>query len=380
MLLTINLVKAQTNEFLLLDQVTKEPISSVNVFNPESLSGTISNDDGWVNIYFKSDTLVCSHISYETKKIFMDRLLEKDTVYLSPREIQLDEVAINNFDLKKRLKFIIDNYNDLYDVKSKLFDCTYKEKLKVNDKMARLTQVQLKWWDKNYNFDFKESPDNISQFKLNNIDYSRILDTENVLSNGGFIENKYLIEFLHLNYYLIFITSYADNIQINSIEKDSKHTKIIFSANIIVNNKLISKVVNSTFYFDNKSMAIKNINLNLIYNNQVNEGVSKNGNIPYKSSVKSHNIVVNFNEYYRSKLIINSFYSKVKAVAEYENKIDDLLIEQSFLITGIEYGKKIRKKHRINLSKPFYKNLPTTKLNDLKILLSKEEIMFMKEK
>jgi len=378
--LTINLVKAQTNEILLLDQVTKEPISSVNVFNPESLNGTISNDDGWVSIYFRSDTLICSHVSYETKKIFRDRLIEKDTVYLTPSEIQLDEIVVNTFDLKKRLKFIINNYNELYDVKSKLFDCTYKEKLKVNNKIARLTQVQLKWWDKNYNFNFKGKLDKLCQFKLNNIDYSKILDTENILSNGAFIENKYLIEFLHLNYYLFLITSYADNIQITSIEKDIKHTKIIFSADIIVNNKLISKVVNSTIYFDNKTMAIKNINLNLIYNNQVKEGVSKNGNKHYKSTMKLHNIVVNFNEYHRSKLIINSFYSKVKAIAEYENKIDDLLIEQNFLITGIKYGNRIRKKHRINLSDPFYKNLPTTKSNHLKILLNKEEIMFMKEK
>ena len=102
-----SLLQAQTIEFTVLDATTKLPISNVEIYYTNSINGTITNEEGKAKIALENDTLTLSHIGYTTKKNFTDKTFAKATVYLNPQEIQLDEVVLYNFDLKKKIKYII---------------------------------------------------------------------------------------------------------------------------------------------------------------------------------------------------------------------------------------------------------------------------------
>ena len=102
-------MSAQVAELTLLDVSTKQPISNVEAYYTRSLNGTITNEEGKLPIAVENDTFTLSHIGYATKKIFTDKTFAKATIYLNPQEIQLEEVVLYNFDLKKKVKYILDN-------------------------------------------------------------------------------------------------------------------------------------------------------------------------------------------------------------------------------------------------------------------------------
>ncbi|WP_315507997.1 carboxypeptidase-like regulatory domain-containing protein, partial [Capnocytophaga leadbetteri] len=110
LLFTATALHAQVAELTLLDASTKQPIPNVEAYYTRSLNGTITNDEGKLRITVENDTLTLSHIGYATKKIFTDKTFAKATIYLNPQEIQLEEVVLYNFDLKKRVKYVLDNY------------------------------------------------------------------------------------------------------------------------------------------------------------------------------------------------------------------------------------------------------------------------------
>ena len=185
LLFTATALHAQVAELTLLDASTKQPIPNVEAYYTRSLNGTITNDEGKLRITVENDTLILSHIGYATKKIFTDKTFAKATIYLNPQEIQLEEVVLYNFDLKKRVKYVLDNYFKLYDTKAKILECTYREKFIRNDTLTRLYQVQLDWWSKSYRYtSFKQPLEKLLQIRLKNIDYSKILSQEEVAARS----------------------------------------------------------------------------------------------------------------------------------------------------------------------------------------------------
>jgi len=72
-----NFLQAQVVEFTLLDASTKLPIGNAEAYYTLSLNGTISNNEGKMRVNIENDTLVLSHIGYETKKILLTKPLLK---------------------------------------------------------------------------------------------------------------------------------------------------------------------------------------------------------------------------------------------------------------------------------------------------------------
>ena len=278
LLFTATALHAQVAELTLLDSSTKQPIPNVEVYYANSLNGTITNDEGKLRITVENDTLTLSHIGYETKKIFTDKTFTKATIYLNPQEIQLDEVVLYNFDLKKKVKYVLDNYFKLYDTKTKILECTYREKMIRNDTLRRLYQIQLDWWSKNYVYQPKEPLNKNIQIHLKNTDYSKISNLEDG-TNSAFFKPAFIFQYLHLNPYLVFLYN-AKNIQIKKVEKDKEHTIVTFDFDIISNKEII-QFANSVIYFDNTTNAIKRI---AFTQKPINGGgVSEKKKIPYKT-------------------------------------------------------------------------------------------------
>jgi hypothetical protein len=376
------MAKAQTKEFIVVDLTSQKALSTVSVFFPNKNEGAVTNDDGKVKIYYaknSADTLVFSHVAYQTKKMIASEYLSIDTIKLIPSTILLNEVFIYSLDLEKKLADILINYEKLYATQASIHDCTYKESYEVNDTLARLAQLQIKWWDKNYRFNFKESFDKQNQISLTNIDYSKVLDSKSYFSNSGFIENKFIFQLLHLNFYPIILNRGSD-ISLQSVDKYEKNTRVVFTTPIIEKGEVVMFLNDGIIYFDNETGAIEEIDLNFKYNNQIKKGVSRKTKTPYTSEVKEHHINLSFKKIDNQKWMISSLKSVVEADVEYNNTRDNVQLTQEFIITKTTKGGRIPKSEQINLNNPLYENLPLKKNLDTKILLTQKEQAFINKK
>ena len=378
LLFTATALPAQVAELTLLDVSTKQPIPNVEAYYTRSLNGTITNEEGKLRIAVENDTLTLSHIGYATKKIFTDKTFAKATIYLNPQEIQLDEVVLYNFDLQGKIDYIFNNYNNLYDTKTKILECTYREKFIRNDTLTRLYQLQLDWWSKFYGLNFKQPLDNNMQIHLKNTDYAKVSDYKDIANSpkGAHLTTNSTYPYLFINTYLILIRECKNNIDITKIEKDKEFTKITFNAeNVDKDNKVTMKLVNSEIYFDKATNAIKRV----VFNNKTREkkeDISEKFKIPYTYENKGFSVEINFSSY-KDKLLFSSLFIRANGAFEYQGKTDIVLIEQSFLRTGLQEGKRIKKSDRINIEKPFFEYVTPHKQGEAKFLLTKEEQEFI---
>ena len=376
LLFTATALPAQVAELTLFDATTHKAIPNAEVYYTNTLNGTITNEEGKAKITVENDTLTLSHIGYATKKIFTDKTFVKATIYLNPQEIQLEEVVLYNFDLKKKVKYVLDNYKKLYETNAKTLECTYREKFVRNDTLTRLYQVQLDWWFKQYLYIPQETLDKQLAVALKSTDYSHIKNDKNKTTQGAFLDPKNLFQFLYPNSYLSFIKYYGENIEIKKVEKNADYTKVTFNADIVIKKELSFKLTNSVIYFDNHTNAVKRI----IFNDtkrSVSDGISKESKIPFKSISDNFSLDITFSNY-KNKLLFSSLYVKAKGGIEYNNKRDNLQTEQSFLRTSITKG-QIKKNDRIEVEKPFFEYVTPHKQGEAKFLLTKEEQDFINQ-
>ena len=377
LLFTATSLSAQVAELTLLDASTKQPIPNVESYYTRSLNGTITNEEGKLRIAVENDSLTLSHIGYATKKIFTDKTFAKATVYLNPQEIQLDEVVLYNFDLKKKVKYVLDNYFKLYDTKAKILECTYREKMIRNDTLTRLYQVQLDWWSKSYRYtSFKQPLEKLLQIRLKNIDYSKMLSQEEVAARSVHLERTPMFIYLFVNTYLSFIDQFGENIDIKKVEKNKEVTKVTFNADIVINKKLNLKLENSVLVFDNTTNAVRKVIFNDIHQG-IKDKVSEKTNKPYKSITDNYRLELTLTDY-KGKLLFSSYYVRLIGAIEYKGKRDKLFLEHSFLRTGVQ-NKHIKKEDRIDIQKSFHEYITPHKQGEAKFLLTKEEQDFINQ-
>jgi len=377
LLFTTTALPAQVAELTLLDASTKQPIPNVEAYYTHSLNGTITNEEGKLRIAVENDTLTLSHIGYATKKIFTDKTFAKATIYLNPQEIQLDEVVLYNFDLKKKVKYVLDNYFKLYDTKAKILECTYREKFIRNDTLTRLYQVQLDWWSKSYRYtSFKQPLEKLLQIQLKNIDYSKMLSEDKVMARSVHLERKPMFIYLFVNTYLSFIDQFGENIDIKKVEKNKEVTKVTFNADIVINKKLNLKLENSVLVFDNTTNAVRKVIFNDIHQG-ISDKISEKTKVPYKSITDNYRLELTLTDY-KGKLLFSSYYVRLIGAVEYKGKRDKLFLEHSFLRTGVE-NKHIKKEDRIDIQKSFHEYITPHKQGEAKFLLTKEEQDFINQ-
>ena len=376
LLFTTTALPAQVAELTLLDATTKQTIPNVEAYYTHSLNGTITNEEGKLRIAVENDTLTLSHIGYATKKIFTDKTFAKATIYLNPQEIQLDEVVLYNFDLKKKVKYVLDNYFKLYDTKAKILECTYREKFIRNDTLTRLYQVQLDWWSKNYVYQPKEPLNKNVQIHLKNTDYSKMLSEDEVAARSVHLERTPMFMYLFLNTYLSFINQFGENIEIKKVEKSKDVTKVTFNADIVINKKLILKLEKSVLVFDNITNAVRKVIFNDIHQG-IKDKVSEKTNKPYKSITDNYRLELTLTDY-KGKLLFSSYYVRLIGAVEYKGKRDKLFLEHSFLRTGVQ-NKHIKKEDRIDIQKSFHEYVTPHKQGEAKFMLTKEEEDFINQ-
>jgi hypothetical protein len=373
-------VFSQSKEFILIDITTKEPIDLVQISYPELQIGSISNEDGRIRIPFRELNIFISHINYIEKTLSFNAFNKKDTLFLEPKTNQLNEIIISNLDLKAKISNILDNtYLKQYSTKKAINKSTYKETFRVNDSLTRLFQVQLDWWSKEYLFLGNKPIDEQNKVALVSVDYSKLkkIEEDFINANGASVENKDFFKFIHLNFLLSIFRDLSSDIVIKSIEKENNSVHIYFDATLIQNRKKIYDYKNSLLVFDKEYNSIRYLKLNMVYDSDFIDDVSKTSKVSYQRKTTKNSIELSFKKLKNNKLALNYFIFEIEGIIKTKNFTNTISSKQSLFISESLLGEKI-KKSTIDFYEPFYKNVPTDlKVVDIKVLLTNAEKDFL---
>ena len=139
----------------LVDKETKAPLKSATIHNANDY--TVTNDDGHFVFYSANDSVTIKMLGYETLKTTFKALSRtKDTLYLTPKPFQLDEVTLSNkYILSEAYNHITSNYPVEPFVEDFFLRCVLKrngELVKIEDFSGRVKRDKLFGVKKEYAF------------------------------------------------------------------------------------------------------------------------------------------------------------------------------------------------------------------------------------
>ena len=139
----------------LVDKDTKAPLQSATIHNANDY--TITNADGYFVFYSTNDSITIKMLGYETLKTTFKALSHtKDTLYLTPKPFQLDEVTLSNKNIiQEAYNHASTNYPMKPFVEDFFLRCILKrngELVKIEDFSGRIKRDKLFAAEKNYAF------------------------------------------------------------------------------------------------------------------------------------------------------------------------------------------------------------------------------------
>ena len=139
----------------LVDKDTKTPLQSATIHNANDY--TITNADGYFVFYSTNDSITIKMLGYETLKTTFKALSHtKDTLYLTPKPFQLDEVTLSNKNIiQEAYNHATTNYPMEPFVEDFFLRCILKrngELVKIEDFSGRIKRDKLFAAEKNYAF------------------------------------------------------------------------------------------------------------------------------------------------------------------------------------------------------------------------------------
>ena len=148
-------VAQHTTSKYLLDKDTKAPLRAATIHNANDY--TITNDDGHFVFYSTNDSVTIKMLGYETLKTTFKALSRtKDTLYLTPKPFQLDEVTLSNKNiLQEAYNHATINYPMEPFVEDFFLRCILKrngEFVKIEDLSGRIKRDKLLGAKKNFTF------------------------------------------------------------------------------------------------------------------------------------------------------------------------------------------------------------------------------------
>jgi hypothetical protein len=164
---------------------------------------------------------------------------------------------------------------------------------------------------------------------------------------------------------------------IKSIEKENNSVHIYFDATLIQNRKKIYDYKNSLLVFDKEYNSIRYLKLNMVYDSDFIDDVSKTSKVSYQRKTTKNSIELSFKKLKNNKLALNYFIFEIEGIIKTKNFTNTISSKQSLFISESLLGEKI-KKSTIDFYEPFYKNVPTDlKVVDIKVLLTNAEKDFL---
>lgn len=231
----LTIVHGNAQKFIygtIISTESKLPIDLVTVGIVSKGIGTHTNAEGKFQLLVKEDnkydTIQFSIIGYETKKILLGNLLDKDNkIQLEPKIYSLEEVTIRAKKLTANdiIKSVIKNWTKNYNSNPFKLDAYYREIRKVNGKYDHLIEIALNTYGKGID----KYHQTIELVNSRKIDHLRFVHEENLLNStlrldyiansegiklSNFKQNKYKFEDIRLedgkNIYIISSGTFPD--------------------------------------------------------------------------------------------------------------------------------------------------------------------------
>ena len=135
----------QLKEIIVIDDVSLYPITNTHIYYSNLNEGAITNADGRAKINIRDGKIKIEHFLYKTIELSEGNFINSDTIWLSPKIMELDEVVLGKkVNFKKKLKYILKHYEELYVDYSTDKECSYKEEYLYDSKHIRLSMSQIK--------------------------------------------------------------------------------------------------------------------------------------------------------------------------------------------------------------------------------------------
>lgn len=369
---------AQNHILTIKDSKTNEVIPAVyvSIYKQNQSIETISNTEGKINVPIQFDSIKLSHVAYEILTV-SNPSPSQEIAYLKPKIILLGDISVYSLELKDKIAFVLKNFNRLYVTGPRTYQCTYKETQKVNSKLSRLLQFNLKWWNKTYNSNLKKSVFKEHQVGIGETDYAQ----KGQLDDGSGIEQSSFLSSLLLNNYLTALYNSLDEIIIERIEKDNETLTVYFNAkNNRPGNNFQSNFNDCEVKFNIKTGAIVLLKSRQVYENRVDRGISKKTNSPYEIHYFDEERFMSFVDE-DNKLRLAQYYLKLNSEAIYQGKTNRYENQVDIYATKIEKGNSIPKSSIIDLTTKYIFEYVGEKVSDNpKILFTDEEKRFIHSK
>jgi len=385
LLLTTCLLYGQEKEITVFDIETNEPIDQVQLFYKDLGIGSVTNENGKAIINLQDSKLSILHIGYNQRFFEKNEIVKKDTIKLSKKVNSLDEVVLTNINLRKKLQYVLDNYDDLYVNNPTEKHCSFKESFKLDNEYKRLFLAQIRWWSASSSIKYKKKYGKTLKLKLDEIKYNKSeplnfsKTVDNKENNSGAITTKSLIIFFYLNHAINSILNKGPNDLDWTVSNTNKHTTTVsFNTEWVIDDKKVAIRNTGEVTFDNASNAIINFEKKVEYKNRIVEETGKQTGIKTKTEYKDNAFKYRFIKNKDDKWSLKLFSTSIVIDYTYDSKKHTMFFSNSLYVLNELKTKKMSNKGLMDLNLPIYKNLTSeTIINTNSILLTEKEKAFI---
>ncbi|PZU81943.1 MAG: hypothetical protein DI529_15175 [Chryseobacterium sp.] len=360
----------------IIDFETKQIIPQVRVIYNNEISYT--NDDGFVMIPNEVKNIELFAPQYEQGVFPVNSSIELKPIY---KEIQ--EVVIKTVDAKKIINSVLKDYDKNYEIKTSIYNGTFKTKSEIDNKLNRILVLDMDLWTLNNKYDYRKDIDQFMQVNLRNKKFDKNKkDDKNYIFNKkrnispqedkikSFLQRFFLYNQLYIMDY------YTKGLKINgTIINETRDVQTIkFKSDNMPDNILYYEGI---MQYNKKENTISYIEVNHVqkktedkYLNIFDKEITVNTNL----YTVTYDMFKKGEKYVPAKIMM-----KYEAGISLENKIYSAISIEEFIFNKHNFADKKGLSKKIDLSKSFLDNITDNSLKDSKTLLSTEEKKFVDE-
>ncbi len=385
LLLFQNYFFCQEKIITVIDEETLLPVENATVFYKELNEGTITNNDGTCIVIERNNTsLSIDHLAYNEIILKYSDLKNLDTISLKSKVEKLSEVVVSNFNLKEKLKYVLNNYYKLYIGYSTIRNCSFKETIRYNSELKRFFLTELKWWSKNSDIDYNKPKEKYLQLKLGKILQSK---NQNIYLNDSLsvpvkpaIKLGTLINHLYMNHIIGYMISpNVGELRSSIVSENTNFITAKYDTDWKKTNEGFSSRHEGEIVFDRSTMAVVKITRNELRLDNEIETSNKEGNTVLKTRhIGSYIELIFTKNISANKYAFNMFNLEYYIKLINEGKENTVSFQNTLYALKEEKSKKMKAHGLVDLSKDLYNNSNSKEsIFDNSILMTKEEQKFL---
>lgn len=369
----------------LRDKETQNAVDGASISYPKLKEGTISNKDGNAELSKKTgESILITHIGYDSLSIPFSELSGKSSFvfYLKPRPNQIEEINIHSFDLRKAIRYVIDNFHKLYQNNPTERIGNLKETAYVDNQLKRVVLTKFGWWSRNYIFSRYAEP----KFSLFEVEYNKSVPFDIFVDqptynkqSSEFLNVESLIKTLYFDNFLNKLYAHTPSLRTKSMSSDEDMITVHFESDWSTVKDMRTKST-GTVVFDKKTKAIIDLVNEIEHMDNIKQMQFSNSEVHYTNQTLKSYSRHQFSKNQDGKYSIRLFKASSDAQLTYNEKTFNLVFDNTFYVLKESRKSNAGKGPFVNPKIALFRNIPqTTSIvsNLSSINLTEDEIKFI---